>query len=90
MAEKIASPLSERAIFIAQLSSSRLLAALYTASVLSCVHSHIHAAVRATTVAVRGEEGTCSSGEASLHLHFHSKTLKSAAMSGFKMLRRHA
>lgn len=48
MAEKIASPLSERAIFIAQVLSSHSLAALYTASVLSSIHSHIHAAVTAT------------------------------------------
>lgn len=57
MAKKIASPLSERVIFIAQLSSSRSVAAFYTTSALSSIHSHIHAAVTATTVPVKGGGG---------------------------------
>lgn len=50
MAEKIASLFSKRAIFIVPLSRSPT--ALYTASVLSSIHSHIHAVVTATTLSV--------------------------------------
>lgn len=52
MVEKIASLFSKRAIFIVPLSRSPT--ALYTASVLSSIHSHIHAVVTATTLSVGG------------------------------------
>lgn len=55
MVEKIVSLFSKRAIFIMPLSLS--LTALYTASVLLSIHSHIRVVVTATTVSVASGDG---------------------------------
>lgn len=77
MVEKIASLFSKRAIFIVPLSRSPT--ALHTASVLSSIHSHIHAVVTATTLS-GGGGCACPSGEAYIHYRLHSEDTESAAM----------